>query len=114
MGEPNVRESRRIDWGGTLPVADVAFAESTDSVELAGAAEKAAAAKPEALVLRMRGKLQADVRGRCKNVDWWRVQAQGVAARGRPHYREETQQRRGLATLKSIAPGPWREIALKH
>jgi len=60
MGEPNVRESRRIDWGGTLPVADVAFAfaESTDSVKLAGAAEKAAAAKPEALVLRMRGKLQ--------------------------------------------------------
>ena len=68
-----MRESRRIDWGGTLPGADVAFAESTDSVELAGAAEKAAAAKPEALVPRMRGKLQADVRGRCKNVDWWRV-----------------------------------------
>jgi len=53
MGEPNVREWRRTDGGGTLPGADVAFAESTASVELTGAAEKAAAAKPEASVPRV-------------------------------------------------------------
>ena len=36
--------------GGTLSGADIAFAESPTSVELAGAVEKAATAKPDASV----------------------------------------------------------------
>jgi hypothetical protein len=35
---------------GTLSGADIAFTESTTSIELAGAAEKAATAKPDASV----------------------------------------------------------------
>jgi len=47
MGQPNLRESKRTDEGGTPLGAGVALSESTDSVELAGAAEKAAATKPD-------------------------------------------------------------------
>jgi hypothetical protein len=43
-----------MDEDGTLPGTNVALTESTDSFGLAGAAEKAAAAKPEVLVPRLR------------------------------------------------------------
>lgn len=109
MGEPNVRGSRRINGGGTLPGVDVAVAESTASIELAGAAEKAAAANPDASVPRVRGKLRADVKAAARTLTGGECRHEGSlrggAAVDPKDCHEETQRRGGLATLmKSIAP----------